>query len=106
MTNAQLEELSERLRELERENGTARRRVRELEMELEFCKVEVERERTRASAQEAERTLANDRQAANERAERDRRLRQTEESAAQWESRYREVVEEKTGMLCAMTASI
>ena len=96
MTNAQLEELSERLRELERENGTARRRVRELEMELEFCKAEVERERTRANV-ESERSRVNERQAATERAERDRRLRETEEAAASWENRYREVVEEKQG---------
>ncbi|KAG8736444.1 hypothetical protein FRC10_009315 [Ceratobasidium sp. 414] len=98
MTNAQLEQLSERLRELERENGTARRRVRELEMELEYCKAEVEREKTRANIQEAERTRANEKQVANEREERDRRLRQAEAATAEWETRYREVVEEKKAL--------
>ncbi|KAH7336839.1 hypothetical protein B0J17DRAFT_665045 [Rhizoctonia solani] len=96
--DAQLEQLSDLLRELERENGTARRRVRELEIELEYCKAEVERERTRASIQDIERTRANERQAASERAERERRIRETEETANGWENRYHEVVEEKKAL--------
>ncbi|KAG8683395.1 hypothetical protein FRC08_014307, partial [Ceratobasidium sp. 394] len=103
MTNAQLEQLSGRLRELERENGTARRRVRELEMELEYCKAEVEREKTRANVQEAEQTRANEKQAANEREEKDRRLRQAEAATAEWETRYREVVEEKKALEALVT---
>ncbi|CAE6446686.1 unnamed protein product [Rhizoctonia solani] len=101
--DAQLEQLSNVLRELERENSTARRRVRELEIELDYCKVEVERERTRASLQETERTRANERQAANERAERERRARETEEAAKSWESRYHEVVEEKKALEALVT---
>ncbi|KAG9084532.1 hypothetical protein FRC06_004046 [Ceratobasidium sp. 370] len=103
MTNAQLEQLSERLRELERENGTARRRVRELEMELEYCKAEVEREKTRANMQEAERTRAKEMQAANEREEQVRRLRQAEAATTEWETRYREVVEEKKALEALVT---
>ncbi|CAE6455097.1 unnamed protein product [Rhizoctonia solani] len=101
--DAQLEQLSNVLRELERENGTARRRVRELEIELDYCKVEVERERTRANLQETERTRANERQAANERAERERRIRETEDAAKSWESRYHEVVEEKKALEALVT---
>lgn len=95
--DAQLDQLSDLLRELERENVTARRRVRELEIELDHCKVEVERERTRASIQETERARANERQAISEREERERRIRETEESMRSWEGRYYEVVEEKKG---------
>ncbi|KAJ1303471.1 hypothetical protein OPQ81_011658 [Rhizoctonia solani] len=101
--DAQLEQLSNLLRELERENGTARRRVRELEIELDYCKAEVERERTRVSFQETERARANERQAASEREERERRIRETEESAKSWESRYHEVVEEKKALEALVT---
>ncbi|CAE6433886.1 unnamed protein product [Rhizoctonia solani] len=101
--DAQLEQLSDVLRELERENGTARRRVRELELELEYCKAEVERERTRASLQEIDRARENERQAANERAERERRMRETEESMRSWEGRYHEVVEEKKALEALVT---
>ncbi|CAE6457832.1 unnamed protein product [Rhizoctonia solani] len=96
--DAQLEQLSEVLRELEHENSTARRRVRELEIELEHCKREVEVERTRASVQEIERTRENERRAVTERAERERRIRETEETTRGWENRYHEVVEEKKAL--------
>ncbi|KAF8736621.1 Centrosome microtubule-binding domain of Cep57, partial [Rhizoctonia solani] len=96
--DAQLEHLSNFLRELERDNGTARRRVRELEIELEYCKAEVERERTRASLQHDDRARADERRAANERAERERLIREAEESTKSWESRYHEVVEEKKAL--------
>ncbi|EUC54031.1 Cep57 Cep57-MT-bd: centrosome microtubule-binding domain protein [Rhizoctonia solani AG-3 Rhs1AP] len=96
--DAQLEQLSDVLRELEHENSTARRRVRELEIELEHCKREVEIERTRVSVQEAERTRENERRAVTERAERERQIRETEETAKSWESRYHDVVEEKQAL--------
>ncbi|CAE7146329.1 unnamed protein product [Rhizoctonia solani] len=101
--DAQLEQLSEVLRELEHENSAARRRVRELELELDYFKVEVERERTRASAQELERARENERQAASERAERERRIRETEDRSQNWENRYHEVVEEKKALEALVT---
>ncbi|QRW06707.1 hypothetical protein RhiLY_05706 [Ceratobasidium sp. AG-Ba] len=103
LTNAQLEQLSERLRDLERENGTARRRVRELEMELEYCRAEVERSRTLANIEDAERAQANEKKAANERAEWDRRIHQAEAATSEWETRYREVVEEKKALEALVT---
>ncbi|KAG8759815.1 hypothetical protein FRC12_009687 [Ceratobasidium sp. 428] len=106
MTNAQLEQLSDRLRELERENGTARRRVRELEMELQYCEAEVEREKTRANTQDAERTREYEKRVENERVERnarDLRLRQAEAATAEWETRYREIVEEKKALEALVT---
>lgn len=46
-TSSALESLAKRLRDIERENATSRRRVAELEMELENCKLEVANEKTR-----------------------------------------------------------
>ncbi|KAF8755017.1 Centrosome microtubule-binding domain of Cep57 [Rhizoctonia solani] len=104
--DAQLEHLSNFLRELERDNGTARRRVRELEIELEYCKAEVERERTRASLQHDDRARADERRAANERAERERLIREAEESTKSWESRYHEVVEKRKALVATLRSHL
>ncbi|KAG8795004.1 hypothetical protein FRC12_019087 [Ceratobasidium sp. 428] len=67
-------------------------------MELQYCEAEVEREKTRANTRDAERSQDNEKRAETERIERsaqDLRLRQAEAATAEWETRYREIVEEK-----------
>ncbi|KZW01501.1 hypothetical protein EXIGLDRAFT_829977 [Exidia glandulosa HHB12029] len=94
-----IEELAGRLGELEQENGAARRRVRELEMELDDCRAEVARERTRVLDAEArdrkEREKGKARASATANDQR--------ATANIWESRYKEVVEEKKSLEALVT---
>jgi hypothetical protein len=94
--NAAIEELAARLRELEKENGTSRRRVRELELELDVCRAEVVKERTRAK----EEIMKSEKARIKERDQFDRKGKgKATGEGIDWEARYHEVVEEKKGPL-------
>jgi len=85
-----LNNVQERIQQLEEENGISRRRVRELEMELEDCKREVVRERTRLIEQEE---LLKQRM---KRTSKGKERARTDDSF-HFHERYKEAVEEKKG---------
>lgn len=91
--NAAIEEIALRLRQVERENTTAKRRVRELELELDECKEEVQRERARFQ----EEMRRQQERSFNDRKGKMRQTAEEEELAIYWEKRYREVLEQKEG---------
>ncbi|KAG9013566.1 hypothetical protein FRB90_005880 [Tulasnella sp. 427] len=95
--NAAVEELAARLREVERENATSRRRVKELERELEECREEVQRERTRL-----EEELERSRAPSPEDPKGKRRAVAIEPEDGNttefWKARYEEVVEQKEAL--------
>ncbi|KDQ09859.1 hypothetical protein BOTBODRAFT_58395 [Botryobasidium botryosum FD-172 SS1] len=108
IVNEAIDLLSVRLRELERENGSSRRRVRELELELDYCKAEVVKERTRVleGVERLQKVEAAER-AEKERRERKGKERMREQSVITegdaddtkvWEARYKEAVEEKKAL--------
>lgn len=98
-----LSAVQSKLVHLESENSVSRRRVRELEHELEACKAEVARERTKIMEQDS---LIGQQQ--HEDAQRISRQEKGKgkctrfENDEELEARYREVVEEKKGMHCAL----
>lgn len=88
-----------RLVHLESENGISRRRVRELERELDACKIEVARERTRVMDRESVFVKQReDTQSPNGKAKGKGKSTRFEDDEV-LEKRYREVVEEKKGMI-------
>jgi hypothetical protein len=96
VTAAALDNLTKKLKEIERENATSRRRVTELELELENCKEDVKREKTRL--QDLSRTVGGQGQrstAFNGNATRGNR--NGDVSLQEGERRYKEAVEEKKG---------
>ncbi|KIO23851.1 hypothetical protein M407DRAFT_26713 [Tulasnella calospora MUT 4182] len=97
--NAAVEELAARLREVERENATSRRRVKELERELEECKEEVHRERTRLY-EELEKSRVQSPDASDRKGKRREVALNPEEAngAEFWKARYDEVVEQKEAL--------
>lgn len=85
-----LETLTRRLRHIEKENATSRRRVTELEMELDTCKQDVVRERTRLhdlSRSQQQKSFSPSKQ----------QRTVSSSSVQESERRYRQVVEEKKG---------
>lgn len=96
--NAAVEELAARLREVERENATSRRRVKELERELEECREEVQRERTRL-VEELEKSRVQSPDAQDRKGKRREAALDPEDAQAAefWQARYNEVVEQKEG---------
>jgi TolA-binding protein len=93
VTTAALDSLAKKLKEIERENATSRRRVTELELELENCKGDVQREKTRL--QDLSRTVGQRSTAFNGNATRG--TRNGDVSLQEGERRYKEAVEEKKG---------
>lgn len=100
--NAAIEEIALRLRQVERENTTAKRRVRELELELDECKEEVQRERARFQ----EEMRRQQERSFNDRKGKMRQTAEEEELAIYWEQRYREVLEQKEGTFTFTTSLV
>ncbi|KAG8835154.1 hypothetical protein FRC17_005012 [Serendipita sp. 399] len=96
---AALDALTQRLREIETENTTSRRRVTELELELEACKDEVAQEKTRLD--ELTRNV-HDRRPGRSTSHGSRTYtpggrEKADVSLRETERRYKEALEEKTG---------
>lgn len=97
VTAAALDTLTKKLKDIERENATSRRRVTELELELETCKEDVKREKTRLEdLSRTVNTQGQQRRAANGISMRGN-TRNGDVSLQDVERRYKESVEEKKG---------
>ena len=95
--------LQTRLNQLESQNLVSRRRIQELERELEACKLEVKRERTRVIERD-EIIIAQQRDFQKRRNALAKAAQKIPNLAD--DDRYKEVVEEKKGMLDEATSGL
>jgi hypothetical protein len=98
VTATALDNLTKKLKEIEKENATSRRRVTELELDLENCKEDVKREKTRL--QDLSRTVGTQGQGQRSTAfggNATRGNKNGDVSLQEGERRYKDAVEEKKG---------